>query len=386
MKVLHVVPYASSIYGGPPIVVAHMADSLSGLGVDVDVVTTTANGRVELNVPTDRPVMQKAIPYFYFPRQGPKFWMFSWPLTRWLWRNVRNYDLVHVHNLFAYTTLPACAAARYFGKPYVITPHGMLDPWCLSHKWWKKQPYYHLLEKRNLQHASALHVTSSFEADGMASLGFSETTHVIPLYVETPALPARSRHDNDTLALLFLSRLDPIKGLPTLLQALALLRKRADRKLVLTIAGQGSEAYISELQALVESLNITENVNFVGFLQGEAKLQALADADVFVLPSYHENFSLATAEAMAAGLPVIVSDQVGIAREISNADAGMVVPADSAPALADAIETFFSERVRKMTGENGRNLVKQSFSKQQFGERLLGLYKKIVASQTSPDA
>ena len=112
MKVLHVVPYASSIYGGPPIVVAHMADTLSGLGVDVDVVTTTANGRVELNVPTDRPVMQKAIPYFYFPRQGPKFWMFSWPLTRWLWRNVRNYDLVHVHNLFAYTTLPACAAAR----------------------------------------------------------------------------------------------------------------------------------------------------------------------------------------------------------------------------------------------------------------------------------
>lgn len=380
MKVLHVIPYASSLYGGPPDVVTQMAGTLSDFGVAADVVTTTANGRVELVVQTHQPVIQKGIRYFYFQRQWPKFWMFSWPLTCWLYRNISNYDLVHVHNLFAYTTLPACAIARHFKIPYVITTHGMLDPWCLSHKWWKKAPYYYFLEKRNLQKASGLHVTSSFEADGLSILGFNSNTHVIPLSVEMPVKTERSCRNNQPLSLLFLARVVPIKGLPTLLHALALLHERAGRKVVLTIAGQGSEEYIAVLQGIIKTLNITENVNFVGFLQGDAKSKILAEADVFVLPSYHENFSLATAEAMAAGLPVIVSDQVGIACEISEAAAGIVVPTDSPTTLADAIEFFYSEERREIAGENGRNLVAKSFSKEQFGTSLLQLYQGVLSS------
>lgn len=386
MRILHVVPYASSLYGGPSAVVAQMSDVLSGLGVEVDVVTTTAHGGVELDVRIDNPVICNGVRYFYFPRQRPKFWMFSWPLTRWIYRNVRNYDLVHVHNLFAYTTLPACAAARYFDIPYIMTLHGMLDPWCLSHKWWKKLPYYYFLERRNLHHAAAIHVTSSFEADGMGSLGFKVKTHVIPLYVELPALPKRNYCDNNILSLLFFSRLDPIKGLPTLLQALALLHLRADLAVVLTIAGQGSDEYLAELQVMVKKLNISENVNFVGFLQGEARSQVLAEADVFVLPSYHENFSLATAEAMAAGLPVIVSDQVGIAQEISEAAAGIVVPIDSPVALANAIEKCGRIKFRQITGENGRRLVKQKFSKERFGESLSHLYEKVLIQSPTRDS
>ena len=378
MKVLHVVPYASSLYGGPPAVVAQMADTLAGLGVEVDIVTTTAHGNAELDVPTGQPIIKNGVRYFYFTRQGPKFWMFSWSLRCWLYRHVRDYDLVHVHGLFAYTTLPACAAARHFGKPYVITAHGMLDPWCLSHKWWKKLPYYSLLERRNLQRASAVHVTSSFELSGMAKLGFAAKTHVIPLSVEVPDRPARNPRDEHVLRLLFFSRLDPIKGLPTLLQALALLRARSGMAVVLKIAGQGCGEYLSELQAMVKRLKISDNVRFVGFLQGEAKSQVLAEADVFVLPSYHENFSLSTAEAMAAGLPVIVSDQVGLAEEISEAAAGIVVPIDSPAALADAIEKFGSVKYRQIAGENGRKLVKQKFSKEQFGESLLQVYKNVL--------
>lgn len=383
MKVLHVVPYASSLYGGPPAVVAQMADTLAGLGVEVDVVTTTAHGSAELDVPTGQPIINNGVRYFYFTRQGPKFWMFSWPLRCWLYRHVRDYDLVHVHGLFAYTTLPACAAARHFGKPYVITPHGMLDPWCLSHKWWKKLPYYFLLERRNLQRASTVHVTSSFEASGMAKLGFAAKTHVIPLSVEVPDRQARNPHDDHPLSLLFFSRLDPIKGLPLLFQALALLRARSGMAVVLKIAGQGSDEYLSELKAIAISLKISDNVKFVGFLQGEAKSKVLAEADVFVLPSYHENFSLATAEAMAAGLPVIVSDQVGLAQEISEAAAGIVVPIDSAAALADAIKKFGSAKYRQIAGENGRNLVKQKYSKERLGESLLHVYENVMMQATN---
>lgn len=378
MKVLHVVPYVSALYGGPPVVVAQMADALTGLGVEVDVLTTTANGDAELDVPTDHPVMQDGIRYFYFSRQNPKFWKFSWKLRCWLYQNIRNYDVVHVHGLFAYTTLPACAAARNFGVPYVVTPHGMLDPWCLSHNWWKKRPYYYLLERRNLFSAAAVHVTSSFEAAGMKLLRFDNKTHIIPLYVELPDLAQRNCSDVKKLSLIFISRLDPIKGLPTLLQAVALLRDRVGRAVTLTIAGQGSDQYMVELRALVHTLNISEMVQFVGYLQGEAKAAALAEADVFVLPSYHENFSLATAEAMAAGLPVIVSDQVGIAREICEAGAGIVVPIDSPVSLADAIESLFNTETRIIAGNNARALVENSFSKKQFAASLLQLYRDVT--------
>jgi len=378
MRVLHVIPYASSLYGGPVTVIEQLANALSVLGVELDVVTTTAHGRAELDVQTGQPVINNGVRYFYFARQGPKFWMFSWPLRGWSYEHVRDYDLVHVHGLFAYTTLPACAAARHFGRPYVITPHGMLDPWCLSQKWWKKLPYYNLLEHRNLRCASAVHVTSSFEAEGMANLGFDAKTHVIPLNVEVREPRKCNGHDEQSLSLLFVSRLVPIKGLPTLLQAMALQRARGGLAVALKIAGQGSDEYLSELQAMVKSLNISENVTFVGFLEGEAKSQALAEADVFVLPSYHENFSLSTAEAMAAGLPVIVSDQVGIAREIREADAGIVVPTDSPEALADAIGRFGSAEYRRMTGGNGRRLVEHLFSKEQLGQSLLRLYEDAI--------
>jgi glycosyltransferase involved in cell wall biosynthesis len=380
MKVVHVIPYASSVYGGPVVAVAQMTNALTSLGVEVDVVTTTANGLFELDVPTCDPVVSNGVRYFYFARRGPRFWMFSWALRCWLFRHVCDYDLVHVHGLFAYTTLPACAAARHFDKPYVITPHGMLDPWCFSHKSWKKGPYYWLLEGRNLEHAAAIHVTSSFESVGLNNFGFDAKTHVIPLSVTVPAACNQVYRENRPLTLLFLSRVVPIKGLPTLLQALALFRARSNIPIILKIAGQGSDEYLSELQAQVESLKISESVEFVGFLQGESKSQSLAEADVFVLPSYHENFSLSTAEAMAAGLPVIVSDQVGIAREISDAAAGIVVPIDCPEALADAIDKFCDIEFRRNAGANGRRLAEQRFAKEKFASSMHRLYSNAIAN------
>lgn len=374
MRVLHVIPYASALYGGPVAVVAQMTEILSVHGIDVDVVTTTANGKDELDIPAGQPIAKGGARYFYFPRQGPKFWMFSWPMRQWLYRHLREYDLVHVHALFAYTTLPACGAARHFNKPYVITPHGVLDPWCLTHKWWKKLPYYYLLERHNLAHARFIHATSSFEADGLARLGFASNTRVIPLNVEIPAEPDRNYAGKHSLKLLFLSRLDPIKGLPILLKALAVSQKHACENVGLIIAGQGADEYVAELRLLAKELGISGSVRFAGFLHGEDKARVLKEADIFVLPSYHENFSLAAAEAMAAGLPVIVSDQVGIAREISEAGAGIVVPADSPAALAEAICKFADPHARQIAGENGRNLAKRKFSREQFGESLLALY------------
>jgi glycosyltransferase involved in cell wall biosynthesis len=359
-----------------------MAAALSTLGVAIDVVATTAHGQGELDVPLNRPVFRNHARYFYFLRTHPKFWMFSWSLRQWLYRHVPDYDLVHVHGLFAYTTLPACAAARHFKKPYVITPHGVLDPWCLSHKWWKKYPYYHLLERKNLGHVSAIHVTSSFEATGLARLGFNDKSHVIPLCVDLPDHAIKHQPNKPSLNLLFLSRLDPIKGLPVLLEAIAVLRTRFDIPVQLKIAGQGDEEYVFQLHTLIKKLKISENVVFVGFLQGAAKSEALAEADVFVLPSYHENFGLAAAEALAAGLPVVLSDQVGIAQDVTDACAGRVVPVNMPLLLAEAIMNYRKLDERVIAGANARKFAETYYSKKHFGEALFRLYKLALAQHS----
>lgn len=382
MKILHVLPYLSPLYGGPTVVIAQMAAALSPHGVAIDVVATTAHGQVELDVPLDGPVFRDHARYFYFLRTHPKFWMFSWSLRQWLFRHVLDYDLVHVHGLFAYTTLPACAAARHFKKPYVITPHGVLDPWCLAHKWWKKYPYYHLLERGNLRQVSALHVTSAFEATGLAKLGFSEKNHVIPLCVDLPEYSVKFKPGKVSLNLLFLSRLDPIKGLPVLLEAIALIKMQFDVPVQLKIAGQGDKEYVFELHTLIKKLKISENVVFVGFLQGAAKSEALAEADIFVLPSYHENFGLAAAEALAAGLPVVLSDQVGIAQDVTKACAGTVVPVNMPLLLAEAIMKYRNLEARVISGANARKLAEKYYSKKHFGDALFRLYEVVLAQHS----
>ena len=363
-------------------VIAQMAAALSPHGVAIDVAATTAHGHGELDVPLDRPVYRDHAQYFYFKRTHPKFWMFSWSLRQWLYRHVQDYDLVHVHGLFAYTTLPACAAARHFKKPYVITPHGVLDPWCLSHKLWKKYPYYHLLERDNLKHVSALHVTSPFEATGLDRLGFSEKSHVIPLCVDFPDYVIKYQPGKVSFNLLFLSRLDPIKGLPVLLEAIAIIRTQFDVPIQLKIAGQGDKEYVFQLHTLIKKLKISENVVFVGFLQGAAKSEALAEADIFVLPSYHENFGLAAAEALAAGLPVVLSDQVGIAQDVTNAGAGTVVPVNMPLLLAEAIMKYRNLEERVIAGANARKLAEKYYSKKHFGDSLFRLYEAVLAQHS----
>jgi glycosyltransferase involved in cell wall biosynthesis len=157
-----------------------------------------------------------------------------------------------------------------------------------------------------------------------------------------------------------------------------MLRSNENPKIMLSIGGAGAESYLAEMQALVNRLKLSDHVEFLGFLNVERKLEAMAEADVFVLPSLHENFSLSTAEALASGLPVIVSDRVGIAEEIRVAKAGIVVPANSPVLLADAIMKLVDPDERQLTGKNARTLAQERFSRTLFGRALLRLYDEIL--------
>jgi len=336
MRVLHIIPSAAPVDGGPNVAVRAIARGLVRHGIDVTVATTNASGRRSLDVPVDTPVIDDGVVFRYFARSVPGSWKFSWPMTRWLWANAGSYDVVHVHALFSYATIPGCRAAARAPVPYILRPLGTLSNWSLGHRRWKKRPYYALLERPHLAGASAIHVTSKAEAEDVARLGYGERARVIPLGVdvgERPSRRAQADSGNEPLRLLFLSRLHEKKNVPLLLRALA--ATNSSRRIELTVAGDGDPGYRDRLAALSDELGLRDVVSFTGHLDGVAKERAFAEADCFVLPSAHENFGLAVAEALAAGLPAIVTTNVALARDVHAVGAGLVTePTETALASA----------------------------------------------------
>lgn len=383
MKVLHVIPSMSPIYGGPSVATRQMAESLASPKIEVDLATTTANGRAELRVPLDRPLMDGGVRYFYFPRQHPKSWTFSWPLTCWLARHAHTYDVLHVHALFSYPTLPACWAARRAGVPYVLSPHGMLDPWSLRFRAWKKGPYLRVLERRNLWGAAAIHAVSHREHRAVEALGLPIPAVTIPYGVQPPAVrdsestSARGRAADDVVNILFLSRLHPKKGMELLLDAVAGMARSYPVRLI--VAGDGEPAYVAALKRRAAIGGLDGRVVFVGFV-GEAERDRLfAQADLFVLPSYDENFGMAVVEAMSAGVPVVVSEHVALADQVRKVGAGLVVPCDERE-IARAMATLVTNsELRHQMSQAARQLVKAEFSWTEIGRQLAALYEQVVA-------
>jgi glycosyltransferase involved in cell wall biosynthesis len=370
--------------GGPSIAIREMSAALAAAGAAVTVATTDADGaRARLAVPLEVPIRVGDVEYRHFARSMPGNWKLSIPLARWLFANSSSFDVVHVHALFSYATIPGCRAARRAGVPYVMRPLGTLDAWSLGQKSWKKAPYLWLIERTHLAHAAAIHATSESEAEAVRALGYGDKVRVIPLGVPFPgAAERRTREDRAPTGLLFLSRLHPKKGLPLLLDAVAHARSMGSR-VELVIAGDGPEAYRSELKARVQALGLGAVVRFAGHVDGDAKRGLFADSDIFVLPSKQENFGIAVAEALAAGLPVIVSDQVAIADDVARARAGRVVPL-SRDALATAIMDLSADAAeRSAMGRRGAALARNRYSWAETARALLALYAELRPSAAS---
>lgn len=378
MRVLHVIPTVARRYGGPSVAIRGMTEALASLGADVTVVTTDADGPGKLDVPLGEAVADGGVTYRYFPRTVPGEWKLSFQMGRWLAREASAFDVVHVHSLFAHPTIVACRAAAAASVPYIIRPLGMLGEWSLQQGAWKKRPYLALVDNRYLSRASAIHATSREEADAVSARGHGERVRIIELGVAAPPREfSRSSSSDGPLKLLFLSRLHLKKGIPLLLDAVADAVGNG-ANLHLSIAGDGEPQYVSELHERVSARKLNERVRFLGHVSGDAKWRAFAEADAFVLPSSHENFGIAVAEAMMAGLPVVISDQVGIAPEIREAGAGLVVPLDNSW-LASALSDLASDRNRAATmGARGRALAISRYSWRSTAERLHELYTELA--------
>jgi glycosyltransferase involved in cell wall biosynthesis len=388
LRVLHVIPSIGPLRGGPSFVIRTMSEGLAARGCEIDVVTTDDNGPEQrLTVPLGRPVRENDVTYWYFRRQM-RLYTVSWPLSHWLGKHMADYDVVHIHALFSFAEASAAYWAGHYRVPYVVRPLGTLNRWgMVNRRPWLKQAMLRLIDGRVLSHAAAVHYTSEEEREAGAMSASATRPVIIPnpvdFQIDRDRLPAgwlRSHYPAiaGRKIILFLSRLHPKKGIDLLLSSFARVRAQV-RDIALVLGGAGEERYVEQLRRHAHQLGIEPDVAWAGFLEEDAKKAAMAEANIFVLPSYSENFGVAVVEAMAAGLPVIVSDCVGIHREISATDAGLVVPCE-VDSLANAIlQVLGNEGLRLRLARNGIALAK-TFSVAAVTDQLVTLYRDIISS------
>lgn len=323
MKVLHVIPSVPKVRGGPSRSVLEMVEALRRKGVDAEIATTNDDGDSLLNVPLQQRITYEQVPVWFFHRFSPSIravreYAFSGQYTSWLWQNIKNYDLIHVHALFSYPSTAAMAIARAQGIPYIVAPHGLLCEWSLQQSKVKKKLYLKLIEQSNLAHSESLHVTARQEQVEISKLNLPCSSFMLPHgLLPSPIIPNARQKLRQKLSLppdepiiIFLSRLHYKKGLDYLIPALGNLK---DRRFTLVIAGSGTTEYEAEIELMLSLAHIRDRTYLAGFVEGETKDLFLQGSDLFALTSHSENFGVAVLEAWSAGLPVLLTPGVALA-------------------------------------------------------------------------
>ena len=388
MWILSVIPSLAARDGGPAKAAIEMCRELLRRGEHAEIYTTNADGTGRLKVPLGRPTDVAGVRVTYFAIHGSNYYKYSPALAVELRANVSKFDIVDINSLYQFPSTAAAHYCRQHGMPYLLRPHGTLDPYLYRHHSLRKRFYELLIEQRNRAAAAAVHFTSAEEMQLAQLSGLRFRGVVAPLGIELQPEPICSESAADIIwpqlatkkTVLFLSRVNFKKGLDTLASAFGEIhRRRQDAHLV--IAGPDTDGYGKQVRGWLAEEGALGSVTFTGMVLGERKAALLRRADLFVLPSYTENFGIAVVEAMAARLPVVVSNRVNIWREIAAAGAGLVVK-PSAREVAEATLTLLDNpSLAKEMGERGRCLAREKFSWQVAGDELVHLYQEIVAGR-----
>jgi glycosyltransferase involved in cell wall biosynthesis len=394
MKILHIIPSVASVRGGPSQAVLETVKALRNQGVAAEIVTTNDNGNDLLDVPLNQCIEYQQVPIWFFSRFSPEInsireFAFSSQLTSWLWQNAANYDLLHIHAIFSYTSTVAMAIARFQGIPYIVRPLGQLCEWSLQQSARKKEIYLKLIERANLNHAQALHLTSRQEEEEVAHLGLSVPSFVLPhgISIPEPLTDARDRLRQylnlpaDEPVILFLSRLHPKKGLDYLIRALS---KLTHHRFTFVLAGSGAKEYEAEIESLLVKTGIRDRTSLTGFLTGEIKNLFMQGSDLFVLTSHSENFGVAVLEALAVGVPVLVTPGVALANVVQENQLGYIAQLDVL-AIAEAVDNYLSNpQAGKDMGDCARQIIIEKYTWEKISSDLLAIYRSILKFDSLP--
>jgi glycosyltransferase involved in cell wall biosynthesis len=387
MKVLHVIPGMAPRYGGPSLAVLEMCRRLAASGTETLIVSTDADGEGRLPVTLEQPIDYKGAPTIFFRRQWSEAFKYSRPLASWLRRHVVDFDVVHIHAVYSHASIAAANAARRASVPYVVRPLGSLNSWARRHKPVRKFVFWHAGVRKMLRGAAAIHYTSHAEQHQAESgLGLSRGV-VIPLGVDVGIMDGRTSDASTDIDrgryVLALGRLHPVKGLELLIDAFVDVVHRELPDWKLKLVGDGASDYVESLKDRVRQRSAEKLVEFAGWLEGQQKESALCGAALLAMPSHQENFGLAMFEALARGVPVLVSDQVDWGQEIAAAGAGWVTGLDR-HGLTDALRAALTDRAeRARRGGAGATLVRERFAWPVITARLEQLYRELSAARSA---
>lgn len=369
MKILHIIPayFPTAHYAGPICVAHNINKSLVENNHRVVVFTTNMDGDKCLPVPTGVPQFLDGVEVWYFP-VNIRFWFYSYQMHLAIRSRLKDFDLVHITSVFLAISTLGSFYARTFLKPYIISPHGslMIEP--LRKFRLKKFLYLLFLEKRNLLGASKIHFTADIEkTEYELSKLPMKNSFIIPNFLAPikyfPTIGNFRKEfgfKEDDKLVLSLSRLNWKKGFDTLIPAFREVVSR-NPNVKLIIAGEDEGGYKNKIEKSVIENKLQGVVFFVGELDGNKKISAYLDSDVFVLPSYAENFAMTVLEAAQCGLPSIVTPMVGLAEDIKKNKAGLVVE-KRVGAFAEAIlDLLNNENKRLEMGKNSK-LMSENFT------------------------
>ncbi len=308
-----------------------------------------------------------------------------------LYEVIMNYrpDIVHQQGIWMYHSV----VAKKYRKAnpnsrLIIEPHGMLDPWAVKNSHWKKKLAGFCFENDNLRSADCIHALCHSEYISIRSYGLKNPVAIIPNGIYLPEADSMKRLERKCKTLLAICRLHPKKGLLELIQALGLLKARHSDFMLrwkLRIAGWDQCGFVNRLIGLVNDLNLTDCVEFIGSVYGERKECELKSADAFILPSYSEGLPMSILEAWSYGLPVVMTDACNLPEgfDASAALRTTTVPND----IADALERLDAMSVDQLScmGNNGLDLVRNKFTWVAVAKDTELLYKWLLGTGEKPD-
>jgi len=392
MQILHIASSLDSRDGGAAMACSALCRELARQGHEVEIYTTFVRGRRDdwRNYAGD--LSQFTVRAFPV---RTKMCDVSLGLYKALAKSVRTADVVHIHGIYRFNFIAGVRWSRHYQVPYVVKPHGSLDPFSYRVRRWRKWPFEKLVIAPAMAHAGAVQFTAEEEMLLAASTGLFRAGNHKPVFnavivpegldlsdsssqLEAPDFAQLFPQTAGKRVILFLGRINFKKGLDILAKAYGIVR-RVSPDTHLVIAGPDNEGYEATVRRCLEIEGLTPHVTFTGMLVGAAKSAAFKAANVFVLPSYTENFGLVLCEAMQYSLPVVVSNKVNIWREIAGADAGVVV--ECAPSqVAEAILSLLEKpELARAMGERGKRLVRERYGMESVAQQMLNVYQRLVA-------
>ncbi|AEB09503.1 glycosyltransferase [Desulfobacca acetoxidans] len=393
MKILHITGFYEPAWhlGGVVRSVSQLCRGLARLGHEVTVFTTDSGMDRRLDVPVNRPVDVGGVTVYYFKTDFFLKFAYSRSLGQACRRLIKNFDLMHLTAFWCYPGIPAGVAARQQEMPYLVSVHGTLRKAALQHKAWKKWIYFWAIEKRNVRGAAALHYTTAMERELDAFHRFPVPSFIVPNGLEVQefqelpekiAAKANFGLNPQTQVVTFLGRLHQIKNLDLLMKGMSEIGLNG-KELVLLLAGPDAGAEIS-LKNLAESSGLNSHVKFLGPVDAVGRRNLLAASDLMALVSSNENFGNAVVEAMLAGVPVLVSEHVGICREVQADGAGLVVPL-KVEAIAQGLKQMLSDPARlKAMGQAAAAAARRRYDIDIVAQQMATAYEDILTGRRRP--